>query len=772
MVKGRWPLALMLAAAAHCTRPGFAAEATGPLLLRSETLDVAVSRATGAVAGIRDRRLGRRAIVDTDDCYRVEDRQGRSESGERHDRVTSFEQRDATELTLVCTNALLPDLLIRKTYRFGDCPSELARTTRFRSRSDGGYFLSYFVQTALDPAFRAGGRFDLHAADYLGPGEPALEHRGHNRVVVQYRYRVNDRFVTTVTGFPFSDGDRYTDCGWFDPVFADYLGENSEASAEVRTLVLEGDEFDYYAYYDHLPEVEKVYDVQVPQWLWEECRMDAMYMSRNNPADLAGLACMTTRWDLNKLWGDYFSTGDLVVGSRDTPRPTIPAEKVARENRGLTAAAPHWRLAMYTWLWTIAAETKALAEHPEFTVTGRDGKPERCTVWNHDVTGLPSYYRQVRAPGFVEYFTGQYRDYARRLGVHFVYIDGCPTGISRPDWKLHTVQQTYDWIDYFRRVREAIREERPGEGFVFVNNPNMPHTDGGYLEDHEMAKHIREDWRAYAHRLMVMKYRERPRRWHALLYWMEANKPYYSNYALGMGFTYSNGGTEWHADKLRAYVDAGWELRGSRMVMAVDTPRFWREPTDFEVYALRKGSEGLVSIISHAAGETRVPVRLDAAAMGLDPDRPVHAWQLRMRDTRPAKEWEHAPRQCFDKVYLGTREVRAGKLRLDVAARPLLLELIVLTQTPLWFSEVNGEVLRTVQNNLLTASIDEADAEGRTHRVTAKQGPATLFVVAGSPAPPAVFLDGEPCPLAAAELGNANGFTFPVPQGSHIVELR
>jgi hypothetical protein len=208
------------------------------------------------------------------------------------------------------------------------------------------------------------------------------------------------------------------------------------------------------------------------------------------------------------------------------------------------------------------------------------------------------------------------------------------------------------------------------------------------------------------------------------------------------------------------------------MVMALDTPRFWREPTAIEAYTLRKGAQGLLSIISHAAAATTVPVRMDAAKLGLDAARPVHVWQLRMRDTRPAKEWEQPPAQCFDKVYLGTRATHDGKLDLAVEARPLLLELLVLSQVPLWFTEVAGEQLRTVQNNLLTASVEPEAGAPNTFRVHVEDGPAVLFLVGEDGRAPSVLLDNTPCPAHPARLGNARGFAVHVPQGRHRITVQ
>ena len=747
------------------------AVAAGFPMLRNGVLAVAISPSTGAVTGVWDLRLSRRIVTATDDLYRIRKRKGAAESSERFDEVVSLQRKGRGRIIVRCRNQKLADLLVTKTYRFGDSPQEFAKTISFRSAEEAGYFVEYVIRTTLDSTFRKGGRFDLHAADYLGPGEPTFDHRNHNRIVAQYRYRVNGRYVTTVTGFNFSDEDRYTDDGWVDPVFADYLRKGARASAEVRTLVLAGDEFDYYRYYDHLPEVEKVFDVEVSNWFWKECRMDAMYLTRNTLDKYGDMPCMTTRWNLNPMWGDYFSEGDLVIGSRDTPRPTVPASKIVAENHRFIASAPHWRLSMYTWLWTIAHSSRTLAKHPGFVITAQDGKPDRST-WRHDVTRDISYLKQMRAPGFREYFLDQYRRYARTMGIQFIYIDGCPIGISRPDWKLNTVQQTYDWLDYFRDVRRTVRSVHP-DGFVFVNNPNQPYTDGGYYEDHHMPRNIGKDWRSYAHKLMVLKFRERPKRWHALLYWMEANKPFYSNYTLGLGFTYSNGGTEWHASTLRAYVHAGWELRGSRMVMAVRSPRFWRDSSDVEVYSLRKGGEGLVSIISHKDKTATVPIRLDAARMGLDPRRPVYVWQLRMRDNRGAKKWKTAPTQCFDKVYLGAKNVAGGALALSVESRPLLLELVVLTQGPVWFTEVNGETLRTVQNNLLTASITELpSAPDRQLRIDVEKSGATLFLLGPDGGAPSALLDNAPCPMRPATLGNAKGFAAKVPAGTHVLTLK
>ncbi len=747
------------------------AESAGFRIVQSKAMVAAISPKTGAIVGIWDLQLhNRRIIQNSNDEYQIVDEKGMAKSSERTDKVISIKQ-NKKEIIIECTNKKLSDLLITKIYRFAQSARELSKTVRFRSQSNGGYFIEYFSQLTFDNAFSKSGHFNLHADNYLGPGDMTFDSRRYNRIVAQYRYRINDRYVMVRSGFNFSNEYRYQQAGWFAPVFADYLTDKAESSAETRILILAGDEFGYYSYYDNLPEVKKVYDINVSKWFWKECRMDAMYMGRNIPLlnKLRDTPCMTTRWNLNLLWGDYFSQGKLVCGTPKKPRPTVLAEDIAKQNYEFIKSAPKWRLAMYTWLWSIANGTRTLKEHPEFVVTRRDGKFDYAN-WNHDLTGEPSYLKQIRAKGFMEYFLGQYRQYAEKMGVQFIYIDGCPSGISRLDWRLKTVEQNYDWLEYFRRVRQTIRAVVPG-GFLFVNDPNQPYADGGYYEDHSMIKKMKKDWRAYAHKLMVLKYRERPKRWHALLYWTEASKPIYSDYTLGLGFTYSNGGTEWHAVNLHAYVNAAWELRGSKMVIAVDSPRFWRQKTDFEVYSLRKGQEGLVSIINRKRKAAIVPIRLDAAKMGFDLRKPVYIWQLRMKDNRDAKKWKIIPKQCFEKIYLGKEEIRNGKLRLSIKARPLLLELLVLTQSPLWLTEVNSEVLRTVQNNILIASIEKLPSAQNEYQVTVEKGNAKLFFISEGSNKPAVLLDKKRCEIKSATLGNAEGYSLEVPNGRHILSF-
>ncbi len=747
------------------------AKFAGDFLLQNKSVVVAISSKTGAIVGVWDLQLKRLIVRNAEDEYRILDEKGIYKASESNDKVL-FYKRGGNEIFIKCRNKKLGGVEITKIYRFADSAREISKIVRFRNISDSGYFIEYFHKANLDEKFVKSGRFDLHAEDYLGPGDMTFDSREYNRIIAQYRYRINDRYVMVRSGFNFSKEYRYTDTGWFAPVCADYLRRGSESSAEIRILVLAGDEFDYYRYYDNLPEVKKVYDIDVSKWFWKECRMDAMYMGRNIALldKLKDMPCMTTRWNLNLLWGDYFSEGKLVCGTPNKPRPTVRAEDIAKQNYDFIKSAPNWRIAMYTWLWSIANGTRTLKEHPEFVVTRRDGKFDYAN-WNHDLTGEPSYLKQIRAPGCMEYFLNQYRQYAEKMGVQFIYIDGCPLGISRLDWRLKTVEQNYDWLEYFRKVRQTIRSVRP-DGFLFVNNPNQPYADGGYYEDHSMIKKMKKDWRAYAHKLMVLKYRERSKRWHALLYWTEASKPIYSDYALGLGFTYSNGGTEWHAIKLRSYVNAAWELRGSKMVMAVEYPCFWREKTDFEVYSLRKGNEGLVSIINRSGKDAVVPIRLDVAKMGFDCRKPFYVWQLRMRDTRGAKKWKTVPEQCFDKIYLGKKEkCNDGKLDLRIKARPMLLELVVLTQSPIWFTEVNGEQLRTVQNNILTASISLIPDTAHRFTVTVEKGSARMFLLNEKQKKPIIRLDGKPCEIMPAKLGNAEGFSVRVLNGNHLLSV-
>jgi hypothetical protein len=78
--------------------------------------------------------------------------------------------------------------------------------------------------------------------------------------------------------------------------------------------------------------------------------------------------------------------------------------------------------------------------------------------------------------------------------------------------------------------------------------------------------------------------------------------------------------------------------------------------------------------------------------------------------------------------------------------------------------------LRTVQSNILTASVEPGDGL-QDYRVNVNSGGATLFAVPGTHAP-AVLLDGEPCAAAAARLGNAEGYSIGVPAGRHVVSLQ
>ena len=207
------------------------------------------------------------------------------------------------------------------------------------------------------------------------------------------------------------------------------------------------------------------------------------------------------------------------------------------------------------------------------------------------------------------------------------------------------------------------------------------------------------------------------------------------------------------------------------MVRAVKSPRYWREPTEFEVYSLRKGEEAIVSVVNHAQEPAVIAVHLDATALGLDPAKPVYVWLQRMRDNRGAKGWDKSPSQCFEKVYVGKKHVENGELRLSVEARPILLEQWMLTQSPVWFTHLHGETLRTVQNNLLTASMTSHPTAPNAFRVEVERGPARLFFLGTGEGEPSATLDGEPGTVRPATLGNASGFSMEIPGGIHSLVL-
>lgn len=668
----------------------------GILRLKNEACFFAISLKNGALNEGWDIGSSTQLIKKCDDSYRIETRDSEVSFQERNDSVISWKRSQIDGLpavTFICSNPALPSLTIEKRYILG--PGKLlSKRVAFRTSDKDGFFIEYISQTNLDPKYRStvrySGFFPSHKTRLTPvyrtpPGSEKFKSSGVVTAVdfrtglAGYRYRVNDRFVPRRFDSHIVD----TPTGWKSNVFIDYLKAGEEVSAEMRWLIFEGDFTVFERYYAGLPENREFYDHPRPAWT-KRLANDVMYLTNQVNqqqflSKLAPLLATETIWFLNPPWGNWGAWDDPPLKKHEPHRvEDIPSN--ARR------ASPNAKISAYTIGGLLDVNSIVYKEHPEFGITGKDGK--LVPGWlPSDSGGAQTFLKQIMAPGCREFFINQYCERLREWKMDFIYIDGPRPAKLVPDWKLLDISQEYDWTDYYKALRKSIQEENP-EALIFTNGPNIPFSDIGYLEyrsDSWQALLKGPHWQSIAYTLFVSKLNEPVGHITVPLYGNMASEPAYSTYVVGWGWCPMGQ----DPNKIPFSI-AAWELRDSQVVADAVLPRWWRTGGDLEAYGLKKGAAAWVTVISHADQAQNADVIVQPEKLGLQIGKPFQAWLLEMKDPR-----DFSGDRAFAIRQLSKGNTLPKNLKLVVPVVPGLLRMVVLTQTPAILESVEGRLTQT-----------------------------------------------------------------------------
>lgn len=509
------------------------------------------SRKNGELFGITDLRSGRRLVDSLRTLYSIQVKEGDSSADGLYDRVTEV-ARTGDGITFRCAAAFDPAVKIEKSYRFS--PDELSRTLQFAASGTAFRFVTP-AERLVFPAERrnalmlAGGdpwyspRVRLAdvrlATRQTGSGVShavaAFEPDGNDSLAL-LRYRVNGRFVWPVhSAYIYEPGNVvvYHPDGVQLPAATLPLHGGQESSYESKLIFFRGNEMGFLAAYRALPEVKKAYsEIRRPAWT-----ADALAQIWVRP-ELSGdavkqvkqLLAMTGRGEimvvLNQpfLWGDFGETERFrnIWGAWTRDAEYI---ELIRE---LKALSPRVKVALYTWIWTVAPDADFCREFPGGVIS----RNRRGQIFNSYPGVELSFQRQLNdAPGR-EKLAGQYREMVKKYGVDYVYLDGGKGGAPAINWQNGTVDQDYLWQDFYRYMR-GLSEEY-GKGGVSFNSKANPIADSGIAEMALDA--FRNNAALVGARIWGGKLQEKFDPDHRVIpcYWGKSD-PYYSNLCIGLG---------------------------------------------------------------------------------------------------------------------------------------------------------------------------------------------------------------------------------------------
>lgn len=525
--------------------------AAGDLLeVRIHGKQYAFSRRNGELFGIRNAESGRLLVDSLRSVYSLQSKEHDSDADGLQDRVIEVKQGKGT-LRFRCTAAFDPSVEIEKIYTF--TPKALSKHLRFHSPQGKFRFITsaerlVFPRERCDKLILVGGdpwfgpRVRLSEvklpARQLGSGTShsvaAFEPQGKDSIAL-LRYLVNDRFTWPVhTAYTYEAGNAlvYHPDGITLPVATLPLHED-EVSCEIKLLFFDGSEMEYIAAYRALPEVAKAYaEIKRPAWmadvivqLW--LRSD---LTGEAARQLKQLLSMTERGDIMVILNQPFIWGDF--GEKPLFRNIWGAWTHDTEYieliRELKALSPRVKVALYTWLWTIAPDSDFNREFPNAVIArNRNGR-----IFNSYPGVELSYQRRMSDPAGLKQLAMQYETMMRKYGVDFCYLDGGSGGAPVIDWEHGTVDQDYQWQDFYRYMRDL--SERYGKGGVSFNFKSNPIADNGIAE--MGLDSFRNNPALVASRIWGAKLQEKNDPEHRITpcYWGMSD-PWYTDICLGFG---------------------------------------------------------------------------------------------------------------------------------------------------------------------------------------------------------------------------------------------
>ncbi len=413
---------------------------------------------------------------------------------------------------------------------------------------------------------------------------------------------------------------RFTANGWewMDTVLDCRRPENR---LESRVLICDGSILDAYRLYRALPEFQQYYGwVRRPAWFRQaRCDVGAGRTTEHVYEDYSnflreGILLRSASTEANFSWGDLPVAGSV----RGDSGMVQSADELEAHYRELRERYPRLKIGLYTWLWSVIADSDFYRAHPEMTID-RDRAGNRISIWP---VGRVNPYRNLEAPGCLELTQRHVLDFLARYRQDIWYLDG-GSAMTYRNWQTMEVSDPLYWHKLYAGVRRILQQQENAP-ILFFNAPYQVFCDVGLLEN---SGDIFTNWRTAAAWFYKIKLFQVDDPYHApaYIYWWKQADELYPAYLAVLG-TFP---VMFHKALTPAevpYLTAQYEARLSELRDGVVSPDWRHDPeTTLESFAVVDGLSAFVLLRSHAEETKTYPVRFDFSRFGFDPARPLYA---------------------------------------------------------------------------------------------------------------------------------------------------
>ena len=544
---------------------------------------------------------------------------------------------------------------------------------------------------------------------------------GKKNSLAIYRRRVNDRFcwpVSSTHNYETYNSLSYYPDGGLIPVSTIAL-HNQKASYETDILLFEGQEPEFVQAYSKIPDIAAAYaDIKRPEWikdiscnLWLDPTYDGSAVEK-----LRELLKMTERGDilviLNQpfIWGSFGETREFlnIWGAR------VSQDDYKKLIAELKSMSPRVKLALYSWIWTIAPQSEFFKEYKDCAnVLDKNGQP--FNAW----PGIdPTHLRRMIDKPSVDALKAQYRKMVESYDVDFVYLDGGIGGSSQIDWQRGTVEQDYDWQEFYGFMRE-LSQKYAKSGMCF-NSKSNPIADLGIAE---MALGAFKGNTGYIMNYMWGgKLQERVDSAHRVIpcYWGFSD-PWYSNICIGLGMIphiEAAGLSNVEADfiEIKSHViTVAREMLGT--VPNGVIPGLYPDSYGQKIsgYALFRENADIFSLMNSLDQSQVAAVKLPSA-LTVARDRNVYTWQNELLPVLPKNQIYSESEQIeayrktswrlqhsVESKYLGI--IVPGQEKIDVRLNPTQLAILGLSNDAAVITAIDGLPVQLKISNVLDVSV-------------------------------------------------------------------
>ncbi|PIY44093.1 MAG: hypothetical protein COZ05_09230 [Armatimonadetes bacterium CG_4_10_14_3_um_filter_59_10] len=673
----------------------------------------AISRETGQVMGGWNARTKERYVNRTESRYHVDDRAKLVTGEEKRDSITkaSF-VRGRSRLELVCANADLPWLTVRKSYWLDG--TRLFREVIFDTTRKDLHFITFNTEVVFSPAYRDDGYY--MGAGYVGPLVPVPDNSSWQKVdeyrntskgmilhqpkkrygFAHIRTRLDGNFVwpwwtgAIASYVEEKNALHYTPSGWDMSLGTSPLKPGRQTSFEDYFTIFPGDWQDFFTKeYPSLPVVRKALAEIPPVPVWVQ-NVKA-YTSFRDMQHLKRVVEMTDEGEIMVLLGSTFSWADYYVdeGLIGWDGGWVSGPEQRDLIRRIKALSPRVKVGIYNWVLSAIPQARIYRKHPEwFRTNNKDGVPI------YTFPGVaPNYSAMLSIDECYREILSQFDLIFDYLGADFIYLDD-PKAVNHVDWK--TGEYNRDDLTYrFCLDMKRIAEKHGPDKVIFYNCRGNPYGDINFIE---ARGQLRAAWWRHLSGMcagMEAFLKNRADARIIPLYWTDPLARDYVNRVLALGWipSITYGDEVGH----RAYAQASYEIGNMELIRAEYSPDWTRDKaTQVESYLMRRREDsGLVlSLINHNEADANVPVTINLDSLNLPGAGTVHIWEHVIEDaqTFAGIATESHVRQAYQQTgwqldrVTRRRLVYAGKgtggISLNLNMQPHILHQLYLSSVP------------------------------------------------------------------------------------------